>query len=54
MFRPFEYAADEGDVQREFVLDVKCTAAGTMEVTDLDLQPLGHDAVPVTQRLMQK
>jgi hypothetical protein len=38
-------------VERVLELSVKCTGDDTLDVTDLDLIPVGHSVVPVTRRL---
>lgn len=52
MVRPFEPHTDDSQVQCILDLDVKCTGDETLDVTDLDLIPQGHDAAPVSRRLI--
>jgi hypothetical protein len=54
MVRPFESYMEEDQVQRVLELSVKCTDNETLDVTDLDLVPVGHETVPVTRRLQQR
>lgn len=54
MVRPFESYVDESQVERVLELSVRCTEDSTLDVTDLDLVPVGHSTVPVTRRLRDK
>jgi hypothetical protein len=58
MVRPFEPHMEDEAIERVLELNVKCTGAETLDVTDLDLRPAmdrpQHWAVPVTQRVRQE
>ncbi|KAI8466343.1 MAG: DNA-directed RNA polymerase [Monoraphidium minutum] len=54
MVRPFEPHTDDSQVQCVLELSVKCTSDDTMDVTDLDLIPVGHDVMPVSRQLRDK
>lgn len=55
MKRPFEAHDDDNEVQVEFELNVKCTGDATMEVTDLDLKPIGgHPVSTVSYQVKQQ
>jgi hypothetical protein len=56
MIRPFEEFLEGQETEVEFTLNVKCTEGRSLDVTDLDLVPVGthHSVTPVTQALMKQ
>jgi hypothetical protein len=56
MIEPFKEVTEKNeDVEVEFTLNVKCTEGRSLDVTDLDLVPVGmHNVIPVTQALMKQ